>query len=193
MTASRPPRPIALYVGGAVLLLAGAVLIAGPLTRHVQQVGSGISATAAQLTAEPDSVPDAAVHQRFRRRREWVAAMRADLLKIVAAEARFAADSGHFSIYLPRPYWPDLAAGNALGAIVLTPHGWWTTITNVNVSIFCAVVVGPDTSIGNAPPGEPVCLGEHAEFPRGWPTTRDRCVNNGYRWDEARGVCRSTL
>jgi hypothetical protein len=159
-------RRIAAYAAMAIAGLVGVTLIARPLVQHAERLSSDVATTTRRLTVEPESVMDAAVQERYRLRRRAVAAMRQDLLRIVALEDRFHADSGNFTPYVPRPgYRIELTSGNVFGAVHLTPHGWWTTITNVHVAIFCAVVVGPDTSIGQAAPGQPVCLGEHARFP----------------------------
>lgn len=182
-------RRIAVSTGTFVVVLAAIALVARPLVRHLGGLGGDIATTAQQLTAEPESVQDAALQQRFRLRRAAVAAMRADLLKMVRAESLFTADSGHPTSTLLPPYLPVAAPGNIIESPRLTSHGWWTTIYNVNLSVACAVAVGPDTTIGNAPSGQPVCFDGAQLGPV--PTTREQCLAKYYyHWDQEHGVCR---
>ena len=182
-------RRITVSAGTFVVVLAAVAMVVRPLLRRLAGVSGDIATTARQLATEPETLQDAAVQQRFRMRRVAIAAMRADLLKEVAAESAFFADSGYFSYALPRAYWFEPGRGNMLESIRLTPHGWWTTIYNVNLSVACAVAVGPDTTIGNAPSGQPVCFDGAQLGPV--PTTREQCVAKYYyHWDQEHGVCR---
>lgn len=182
-------RRNAVSAGTFVVVLAAVAVVVRPLLRRLAGVSGDIATTARQLASEPETVQDAALQQRFRMRRVAIAAMRADLRKEVAAESTFFADSGYFTYNLPRAYWFEPGRGNTLDAIRLTPHGWWTTISNVNLSVACAVAVGGDTTIGDAPPGQPVCFDGAALGPV--PTTREQCeAKYYYHWDQEHGVCR---
>lgn len=181
-------RRIAVFAGTAVVVATFA-LVVRPLARHVTGLGGELATTARQLASAPESVQDAAVQQRFRMRRTAIAAMHADLLKKVAAESAFFADSGYFTDALPRAYWFEPGRGNMFEAVRLTRHGWWTTIYNVNLSIACAVAVGGDTTIGDAPQGQPACFDGGPLGPA--PTTREACRAKDYfQWDQEHGVCR---
>ena len=176
-------RTRASYVAIAVGLVAITLLVR-PLVRHVARLSGDITTTTRQLTAAPESVQDEAVQVRFRLRRQAVADMRADLLNVVTVEAQFHADSGYYTPYLPHPGYPiRWSPANAVGPIVLTSHGWLATITNRNVSIFCAVAVGPDRPLGDVPAGQPVCFGEH------WPWGHVACSASGLVWDSSHSYC----
>ena len=143
----------------AVVLIVIVVLGAGSLAyRRVapgaQQLGAGIAEQTRELSGEPEPVSDGAVQQRYGARRAAIAAMIADLQRLVAAESALTADSGY-----PRTlrfehsphYWTGPSRGNVGPLITITPNGWWATMQTTGVSgIHCAVAVGGDTTFGSA-------------------------------------------
>ena len=147
----------------AVVLIVIVVLGAGSLAYRrfapgARQLRAGIAEQTRELSGEPEPVSDGAVQQRHGARRAAVVAMKADLLKLVAAESAVAAKTG-------RP-WSNLGtdyratSGNVGPYITLTRNGWWATMSNTLTGIHCAVAVGGDTTFGGAKSGEPWCFGE---------------------------------
>ena len=114
------------------------------------------------LAAAPESGSPAAVNQRYRFRRQQLDSMRADLVRLVAAESLYFADSGKYSSTTSCPgssgavHW-CASTGNVLGFPRITAHGWAASITNINLSVYCEVQVGSDTTFG-VPSGQPTCV-----------------------------------
>ena len=149
---------ITALAAAAALLVTVFFLARGRLGSGVEEARARLSETARTLTTEAESVPTGAIYQRFRLQREAVALMRADLQRLVIAESAFVADSGRPTAFMPAEYFsPDKS--NLGPFIRLTFNGWWATIQNLHTPITCAIVVGADTTIGNARPGEPWCWG----------------------------------
>jgi len=148
------------YGLGAVIVAAGALVTWDRAADRLREVRREAALTAAGLRLAAETVPDGALYQRFRLRRQGVDSMRATLLALVAAESAFSADSGHPTAFLPPAYWQRPMGSNVGPYIRITPNGWYATINNVHTAITCGVVVGPDTSFGTAQSGEPVCVGE---------------------------------
>lgn len=161
------PRSIAGYALGAAVLAGVLLLVRERVTSRAAEARARLSETVRMITAEPESVPSGALYQRFRLRRDGVALMRSDLLRLVAAESAFTVDSGRPTAFPPVTYFVP-AKDNVGPVIRLTPNGWWATIQNLHTAITCAVAVGPDTTIGGARPGEPTCWGETAARQRGY-------------------------
>lgn len=123
---------------------------------------------ATALVSEPESGMPLAVYQRFKFQHQQLDSMRLNLRSLVVAEAAYFADSGKYTntTSCQKPKTEGTAAwcasrSNTLGSIHVTPKGWWTTITNLSVSMFCAIQVGNDTTFGT-PSGVPACFGAHA-------------------------------
>ena len=112
-----------------------------------------------QLTTPAESIPASAIDQRYRLRRAVVQSMRTDLIKLVAVEAAFVADSGYPTTNLQPPYVVSRSPGNLLRNIRLLPDGWSAEITNDNVPIICSVTVTFDSSLARPVAGQPVCVG----------------------------------
>jgi hypothetical protein len=127
---------------------------------EVRQYRTGLAEHARELTGQPESVSDGAVQQRFQARRAAVAAMKADLRRLVAAESAVVADTGFPLPQLPPRYWTGPSRGNVGPFITMTRNGWWATMSHTVTAIHCAVAVGGDTTFGTAKSGEPVCFGE---------------------------------
>ncbi len=64
------------------------------LARGVVEAGNQVAVVARELMTSADSVSTSAVDQRYRVRRDAVAAMRADLMQLVVLESTLVADSG---------------------------------------------------------------------------------------------------
>ncbi len=154
-------RDLISYGIGVAILVAATLLLRRQLASRLEDARLVVAEAARELSGEPDSVPYSALNQRYRLRRAAVAAMRADLRRLVAAESAFVADSGHATAVLPTTYYRyDITAGNVGRPIQIRPGGWWATIVNVNTTISCVVFVGAvDTVIPGARPGEPTCAG----------------------------------
>jgi hypothetical protein len=151
---------ISIIVLGAVFG-AAFLLFRDGLAPGIETYRTGLAEQARELVGQPESVSDGAVYQRFRARRAAVASMKADLLRLVAAESALVADSGFPRAQLGAPYWTGPSRGNVGPWIHLTPNGWWATLSSSVTAIQCAVAVGGDTTFGTAGPGEPWCFGEN--------------------------------
>jgi hypothetical protein len=150
-------RPAALIIIVLAVFLGGAAWLASRSAPIVEQAR-------AMFGSDDGAVQP---QQRYRARRAAVAAMKADLRRLVAAEARITADSGSPRYIMPwhsPHYWTGPSRGNEWPFMNLTPNGWWATIKNTPMTpvtaIQCAVAVGGDTTFGSAKSGEPWCFGE---------------------------------
>lgn len=123
------------------------------------------------LVSTPESGSPGAVTQRYRFRRQLLDSMRADLVRLVAAESLYFADSGKYSSTTSCPgepgavHWCAASGDNLTFFPRMTAHGWSASITNLNLSVFCEVQVGNDTSFG-VPSGQPTCVPAHPGSPR---------------------------
>jgi hypothetical protein len=126
---------------------------------YITRVRTETAATVRELTVKPESVAWSGIYQRFRTRREAIAAMQADLTRLLAAESAFAVDSGHPTTALPPPYAFPLSKGNRPPEIVLRRDGWAATIVNDVTSIACSISITYASETTMAPPytGHPEC------------------------------------
>jgi|SRR5712672_1113729 len=155
-------RPVAVFLTLFVVLGAGAIVYRR-FAPQARELRAGIAEQTRELSGEPEPVSDGAVQQRYGARRAAVVAMKADLLKLVAAESALTADSGYPRMLMPEHsphYWTGPSPGNVGPLIRLTRNGWWATMSNTLTGIHCAVAVGGDTTFGGAKSGEPACFGE---------------------------------
>ncbi len=178
-------RRIAVLVG-AVGLLAGLLAARRPIAQAVARGGTQLSDVLHIANSQPESVDDGARLQLLHMRHAVLASMRADLLAFAEGEARFFADSGHYTADPYPAYWSGARAGNDIFAAQRSPHGWWTQISNGASTIGCAVAVG-DIVIGPARPGEPVC-GPRVLPWAPWKSLFE-CSARGDNWDVQRGDC----
>ena len=145
----------------------GAVLLAGAvvwLRAHLRETVQNVRQTTSELVATPaESVPDGALYQRFRARRDAVDSMRLMLRRLVVAESVYWAESTKFTTNLGTGL---RSVGSVVGpTIQLTRDGWWAWVSSVYARMTCKVYIGappPDTGFAAAKPGEPVCTGENA-------------------------------
>lgn len=128
------------------------------------------------LVTVPETGYPQAVYQRYKLRHQIIDSMRANLRALVVAESVYFADSGKYTtttscLVPPSPGTAHWCASrdNLLESITLTPHGWWTTIENLNTVIFCRIQVGNDTTFGT-PCAVPDCLASPP--PPGYPKAR---------------------
>ncbi|HKV72130.1 MAG TPA: hypothetical protein VJN62_12825 [Gemmatimonadales bacterium] len=146
-----------------------AVLLLGVLSAcRKGNTAPGAQDMAGALISVPDTGVPLAVYQRYKFQHQQLDSMRLNLLSLVTAEKGYFADSGKYTTTTScrKPPTEGTAAwcasrNNTLGPIHVTQNGWWTTITNLNLPIFCAIQVGDDTTFG-APAGVPACFGAHA-------------------------------
>lgn len=155
-------RKIAEYAVRVVLLIAAILLVRRQLATRADVIATNERELAAIAKAE--SGPATAPHHLKDYRQKVVEAMREDLRALVRGESLFTADSGHPTAFLPPPYWPQVTMGNTFNAIRVTPQGWHASINNGITSTMCAVAVGPDTVLDDAPSGEPVCRSQPQQF-----------------------------
>jgi hypothetical protein len=90
----------------------------------------------------------------------YVAAMKADLHKLMTAQAAFFADSARYTNTLgPGGLDFTITPGNTTPSIALTADGWNATIGNVNTPIRCAVFIGSTSVRPATHEGLPACRG----------------------------------
>jgi len=150
---------------GALLLLVAISLARSRIPGRVAGLRGEMEETARQLTTKPESVPASAIDQRFRLRRQSVAAMQSDLLKVAAAESAFVTDSGYPTVTLRAPYAFDVSAGNRPPTILLRADGWSATIENNNTAIHCSITARVDSSPVRSVDSPPTCVGGNADSP----------------------------
>lgn len=160
---------------GLVLLLvalagAGYLAVRAHLARGVVELGEQAKVVAHDLTTKTDSVSTSGIDQRYRVRRDAVAAMRADLMKLVTLESTFVADSGVprtvFSPYSRDKYRFFMTKGNLLNAITLGDDGWTASIASMQTTAVCSIHVPylidtaarPPRVILSRAPVQPVCV-----------------------------------
>ena len=133
------------------------IVVAGFVT--VRRLSPRMGQLASELQATSDTIEPqyGAVDRRHREQRAAIASMRADLLRLVAAESVYAADSGFPTVNIPASYFRP--SPRSMVTITITRNGWWARMEHQQTPITCAIVIGPDTTIGDGKPGEPVCLG----------------------------------
>jgi len=161
-------RTLTGYAVGTALVLAMILAIRGRVATGVGRTRTELTETARLLTAEPDSMQSRVGYYRFRARRDTVAAMRAYLLKVVAAESAFVAESGHVASWV----WVETTKGAGSTAWVHVEWPWepsfvwWAVRHNVDFRITCWVYVGPDTTMSHSASGTPACAGDRAVPPQ---------------------------
>lgn len=148
---------ITAYAAGTAALVAAGLFLRARSVSPIARVREDVATAARGLTDESDKLSDAALWQRHQAVHDAIQTMRQDLLRLVVAESAFMADSGRPTVTPMPPYWAGPSPGVVGPSIRLTRDGWWATVNHTRAAIECAVVVGPDTTIHNAPPGQPTC------------------------------------
>ena len=167
---SRSRKAVGLVVLLVALAGAGYLAVRAHLERGIVQFSDQAKVVAHELTTTTDSVSTSGVDQRYRVRRDAVAAMRADLMRLVALESTFVADSGFpralFNPYSERRYQPVVTKGNWLSGITLSNEGWTATImSTTTTTITCSIHVPysidtaarPPRAVLSHTPAQPVC------------------------------------
>ncbi len=162
-------RELVALIAGAVAVAAAFLLLGRLLDTSLRRARAQIEDATQGLAVESDSGQTQAGLQRFRARREAVAAMRADLRRLVALETAFIADSGQpTSNFFPPHFQVTSGKGQSesrLEMIRVWGPSWWATMHNVYIGITCWVYVGPDTTMSHSPSGEPACASDSAVPP----------------------------
>jgi hypothetical protein len=148
-------KTVALFAALIGASLCAALLVYG--APKLREFRGGLTEQKRELAGEPESVSDGAVQQRFQARRAAVAAMQADLRKLISAEELYFADSVKYTSNLGMKY--STSRGVVGPTITLTTNGWWAYVSNNLTAITCAVASGGDTTFGSAKSGKPVCFG----------------------------------
>jgi len=148
---------------------AGYLAVRPHLERGIVEFGSQANVVARELTTTTDSVSTSGVDQRYRVRRDAVAAMRADLMQLVVLESTLVADSGlpraFFSPYSQDKYRFFMTKGNLLNGITLGDDGWTARIASIQTTVVCSIHVPyvidmaarPPRVILSHAPAQPVC------------------------------------
>src|SRR5213593_3995153 len=158
-----PVRQLTWSALGALIIVGAVVWWRAHFRETVQRARDVASVAASELVAAPaESVPDGALYQRFRARRDAVDSMRLMLRRLAAAESIYWADSTKFTTNLGTTLH---SIGGVVGpTIQITQDGWWAWVSSTYALMTCKMYVGtrPNTTFPNAKPGEPVCTGEDA-------------------------------
>jgi hypothetical protein len=152
-----------IYVVAALVVIGGLAATVPPLRQHARQIAADLKI----ISADTGDVMSSAVYQRFARRHEAVASMRAALLQVAAIESRFVADSGRptvslFGRYVPKDQY-------LLGpSVTIHRDRWVATVSHRNTTMSCSLtaMVDPttfDSITWRYDVGEPVCAGWSAE------------------------------
>jgi hypothetical protein len=148
----------------ALLVLGGFLLARTPLPSRVKSLPSQVAQTAAQLTAEPESIPTDAIAQRYRAKHEAINAMRRDLARLVALESTHVADSGRPTGFLSMFQFP-VAPGSRLISFELRPGAWNATMMSDYTPIQCTVSVRIAADSRTSLADSVVCARAHSPVP----------------------------
>lgn len=142
-----------LAAGAGVVVIAGAFVVARPLMQRADELRSDFRA----ISGDTGDVMASATYQRFKTRRDAIAAMRSALLAVAAAESAFVADSGRpTTSFLGRYAFPNDKSN--LGPTVEIQRDRWIARTgNVHTSMQCTLTAMLDTVTWRYHPGAPVC------------------------------------
>jgi hypothetical protein len=167
VTEGAPGRFIGGGLAAAAVLVVVWFLARDRLATRVGGVRANVAGAMRQLSAEADSAASGVGTQRYRKQREAVAAMRADLRKLVVVESVFMADSQRQAPWQRARYPYPPSPGVVGPTIVATGDGWWAWMSSSRTPIVCAVSVrtdsvppwpGPDTLFRVGRSGDPMCM-----------------------------------
>jgi hypothetical protein len=143
-----------LYVVAAVIVVFGVSAAVTPLRQRARQLAADLRL----IRADTGDVMASATYQRFATRREAVAAMRAALLGLAAAESTFVADSGRPTTGLFSGRYAFANDKSNLGpSIEIQRDGWVAKTGNIHTSMSCTLTAMLDTTTWRYHAGEPVC------------------------------------
>jgi len=148
-------KRVIVYLAAGTLVVIGVLLGARPLRQRFSDLRSDL----AKVNADTGDVMASANYQRFATRREAVAAMKADLLSLAAAESAFVADSGRPTVNPPLSYWSAKGRGNYATTIRIERDRWVANMNNLHTSMSCSITAMVDTTTWTYHPGEPICAG----------------------------------
>ena len=152
-----------IYVVAAVIVVAGL----GAAVRRLREPARGLATDIQLIRGDTGDVMASATYQRFARRREAVASMRAALLQVAAIESMFVADSGRpttslFGHYVPKDQ-------HILGpSVEIQRDRWVAKVSHRNATMSCSLtaMVDPrtlDSVTWRYHARQPVCSGWTAE------------------------------
>jgi len=155
-----------IYVVAAVIVVFGVSAAVTSLRQRARQVAADLKL----IRADTGDVMASATYQRFAARREGVAAMRAMLLSVAAAESAFVADSGRpTAMLMTEGRYAFVNDKSNLGPYIEIHRDRWVAKTgNLHSSISCTLTAMVDSTTLDSiklryHAGEPVCLGWAAE------------------------------
>lgn len=147
----------------AVVVAAIAVVAFRPLRERARELAADLKL----ISADTGDVMAGATYQRFAKRREAVASMRAALLQVAAIESMFVADSGRPTVSLSGHYVPH--DRSILGpSVEIHRDRWVAKVNHQNSTLSCTLtaMVDPttfDSITWRYHTGQPVCVGWTAE------------------------------
>src|SRR6267378_4781223 len=156
----------------AIIFVVAAVVLVGlaAATRSLRQRVSETAADLKLINGDTGDVMASATYQRFAARREGVAAMRAMLLSVAAAESAFVADSGRpTAMLMTEGRYAFVNDKSNLGPYIEIHRDRWVAKTgNLHSSISCTLTAMLDSTTLDSikwryHAGEPACVGWAAE------------------------------
>ncbi len=151
-----------IYVVAAVLVIGGLAAAVPPLRQRARELAADLKI----ISADTVDVMSSAVYRRFAARRQGVAAMKAALKSIAAAESAFVADSGRPTpgYRLEGRYAFVNDKSNFGPFIEIQRDRWVAKVGNNNTTMSCTLTAMLDTTTlasikWRYHAGEPVCAG----------------------------------
>jgi len=151
-----------IYVVAAVLVIGGLAAAVPPLRQRARELAADLKINSADTV----DVMSSAVYRRFAARRQGVAAMKAALKSIAAAESAFVADSGRPTpgYRLEGRYAFVNDKSNFGPFIEIQRDRWVAKVGNNNTTMSCTLTAMLDTTTlasikWRYHAGEPVCAG----------------------------------
>src|SRR5882762_6095250 len=153
-----------------IIFVVAAVVLVG-LAAATRSLRQRVSATAADLkliNGDTGDVMASATYQRFAARRQAVAAMKAALKSLAAAESTFMADSGRPTTTFMGRYAFANDKSNVGPSIEIQRDRWVAKTGNINTDMSCTLTAMLDSTIVGSikwyyHAGEPACVGWAAE------------------------------
>jgi len=151
-----------IYVVAAVLVIGGLAAAVPPLRQRARELAADLKI----ISADTVDVMSSAVYRRFAARRQGVAAMKAALKSIAAAESAFVADSGRPTPgYRLEGRYAFVNDKSNFGPFVeIQRDRWVAKVGNNNTTMSCTLTAMLDTTTlasikWRYHAGEPVCAG----------------------------------
>jgi len=153
-----------------IIFVVAAVVLAGlaAATRSLRQRVSETAADLKLIKGDTGDVMASATYQRFAARRQAVAAMKAALKSLAAAESTFMADSGRPTTTFMGRYAFANDKSNVGPSIDIQRDRWVAKTGNINTDMSCTLTAMLDSTIVDSikwyyHAGEPACVGWSAE------------------------------